>query len=66
MTTRREYRCNLCHDELVQMTGSYQGAGIYFTTGGPVRFKATHPRDAENHLCGKCIAAIKDTTFSCI
>lgn len=64
MTTRREYRCNLCHDEIAEGGGVYTGFGIYFTTTrNGERFSVRHPRDAEHHLCERCVEAIKAKEF---
>lgn len=51
MTTRRTYECNICHDHIEQETG----IGLLYVTG---KFKKVHVREAENHICNKCIVNI--------
>jgi hypothetical protein len=64
VTTRREFRCNLCHDEIAKDGEAYTGFGIYFTaTRNGERFSVKHPRDAEHHLCTRCVVAIKAQEF---
>lgn len=61
MTTKREYLCNLCRDSIgafagmVVTNGERTGVGCYFS-GNDHTF--VHMRDAENHLCQRCIENI--------
>lgn len=65
MTTERRYTCNLCHSRMVERAdgrGDIEGTGVIF--GGshapdqPL-FKFVRVQDAENHLCGPCIASVR-------
>ncbi len=64
MTTDRRYTCNLCRDQIdpnsPPQRGLVDGTGIHFAgsaQGAP--FKFVPVRDAENHICGSCIANIR-------
>jgi hypothetical protein len=60
MTTLRTHNCNLCHMALRDDPSKTPAIGIHHgnDASGP-RIDAKPPRDAENHLCGDCIKALK-------
>lgn len=61
MTTKREYRCNLCNSRVVDTAdgrGDIEGVGVMFMSyDGPFRFTLCY--EAENHICGPCVSQIR-------
>jgi hypothetical protein len=53
MTCRRQYKCDLCHDEIRDATG---GIGILWSSGNAIH-NVLIP-DSEHHLCNRCIEAL--------
>lgn len=63
MTTTRTYQCNLCHDPINVNGDGTKGRGVYFngySVAGQPWFKFVPVRDAEHHLCERCIAQTKE------
>ena len=65
MTTKREYRCNLCHGRIAPTDdperGLLDGFGVIFggshVPDNPL-FTFERVQDAENHICEPCVMAI--------
>ena len=58
MTTKREYFCNVCRDQIDTKSGigfKFRGAGLKVRS-----FEVAQMFQCENHLCYKCISAICD------
>jgi hypothetical protein len=63
VTTHRTYTCNLCRSRVVHKAegrGDLEGSGIIFGSSADcsgTRFVQVN--EAENHVCGACIAFIR-------
>lgn len=60
MTTIRAYRCNLCHDALIEGESGRFGWGVHFSANafGSLVFKRLS--ECEHHICHGCAKAIHD------
>ena len=55
MTCQKRYTCNLCRDEIHELT---EGIGIRWNSGNHIS-NVILP-DAETHLCNRCIEGLSD------
>jgi len=60
MTTQRKYECNLCREAVLSdpPPNAAPGYGIKFTMDSEW-LQLEPPSAAENHICGKCLTALR-------